>query len=398
VSAILLALLCCFTAARASAPPHRAWQGVFFNPQIRPDPDFPWLLHYAECRSSVRSALEDLHDTCRINLVDVFVMIPGSLRVPARGNRAGEPLEQWANREFLDNVAQFVDDCSEAGIGAELDLVDNRWIPYTVDSAEHIGGPGKPWWPVADGTPWRASADWYRQVIEYVESHARHPDAVAMWCMMGNYHWGAAEPVLWNDTGRPGIAAYTEQFVKRVWPVFRSAGRRPKASPIMLPIFANNDYWRTKTPMDRLAAFTNLKRWLVDDLKLPPDYWVMSSYPFCDPAPDGFRYMHKIVEILGRKSARRIVSTDLKGTGHESEVRDSIVNGADRRGVEALRWHIAKCEELGFAGWWMWAYQDTPASQSGLRKLDGAWKQDLIAVIPLLPSTRHSVVRSTIIR
>ena len=24
-----------------------------------------------------------------------------------------------------------------------------------------------------------------------------------MWCMMGNYHWGAAEPVLWENTNRP---------------------------------------------------------------------------------------------------------------------------------------------------------------------------------------------------
>lgn len=27
---------------------------------------------------------------------------------------------------------------------------------------------------------------------------------------------------------------------------------------------------------------------------------------------------------------------------------------------------MAKCREYGFAGWWMWAYQDTPTSKTGL--------------------------------
>jgi hypothetical protein len=357
-------------------------QGVFFNPQLRPDPDFPWLLHYPVCREGVLSALRELTATRRINFIAVFVIIPNTLRVPAQGNRPGETLEQWANTGFLDNVARFVDDCHESGLKVEIDLVDNRWIPYAVDSAAHIGAPGKPWWPVADAEPWRASAEWYRQVIVTVEAHARHPEAIAFWCMMGNYHWGAAEPVLWDDAGRPDIRRYTEMFVKSVWPIFRAAGRRPKAAPIMLPIFAQNDYWRSRTPTERLAGFVNLKHWIVDDLKSPPDFWVMSTYPYCDPAPDGFHYLRAIVEILGHANAGRIISTDLKGEGHESEVRDTLLDLAHRSGAEALRWHLAKCKEYGFAGWWMWAYQDTPSSLSGLRRRDGTWKEELLAEIP----------------
>ena len=78
------------------------------------------------------------------------------------------------------------------------------------------------------------------QVIEYVEARAAHPEAIAMWCMMGNYHLGAAEPVLWDDTNRPEIGKCTERFVKVVWPAFRAAGKRPKAAPILLPIFEMN--------------------------------------------------------------------------------------------------------------------------------------------------------------
>ncbi|MBM3493649.1 MAG: hypothetical protein FJX72_04905, partial [Armatimonadetes bacterium] len=212
--------------SRVGAPP---WRGVFFNPQVAPDPNFPWLIHYDAHRPAIRTALTDLRRHARINLVDIHVMIPHSLRIPARGNRVGESAAQWADTQFLDNVALFVDDCHAAGVQVELDLVDNRWIPHTVDPEAHIGKPGNPWWPVADGDPWDEAAEWYRQVIEHVESRARHPGAIAMWCMMGNYHWGAAEPVLWDDARRPEIGRYTERFVKHVWPVFRAAGKRPKA-------------------------------------------------------------------------------------------------------------------------------------------------------------------------
>ena len=365
--------------ARGPAPPR--WRGVFFNPQVAADPNFPWLLHYGDHRAKVRVALSDLKAAARINLVDVHILVPHSLGVPARGNRVGERIEQWANIAFLDNVARFVDDCHEAGLAAELDLVDNRWVPHTVDPEEHIGKPGNPWWPVADETPWDESAEWYRQVIQHVESRALHAEAIALWCMMGNYHWGAAEPVLWDNRIRPEIALWTERFVKRVWPAFRTAGKRPKAAPILLPIFASGGYWEKRTPMERLSAFSNLKRWIVDDLRMPPDYWVMSAYPHCDPAPDGVRYLRKVVEILGRGDAGRILSTDLKGEGHEGETRDTILSREGRTGAEMLRWHLAKCRQYGFAGWWIWSYQDTPASRTGLRRLDGTWKEDLLREI-----------------
>lgn len=361
--------------------PAQRWRGVHFNPQVAPDPNFPWLIYYDDHREAIRSALADLRATARINLVAVFVMIPHSLREPARGNRIGERTADWANMRFLDNIARFVDDCQAAGLSVELDLVDNRWIPHTVDAESHIGKPGNPWWPVADEDPWEEAALWYRQVIEHVEARARHPQAIAMWCMMGNYQLGAAEPVLWDNTGKPEIARHTERFVKRVWPVFRAAGRRPKAAPYMLPIFAAGGYWADKTPVDRLSAFTNLKRWLVDDLRMPPDYWPMSAYPFCDPAPDGFLYLREIVRILGPSSASRILSTDLKSEGHEAETRGTILRQEGRTSAEMLRWHLRKCREYGFAGWWIWAYQDTPTSSTGIRRMDGTWKQDLVALL-----------------
>ena len=382
LSALHLSLLFALSAPSFASPPSRSdWRGVFFNPQVAADPNFPWIIYYDAHRPKVRTALSELRANAGVNLVDVHIMIPHSLRVPAQGNRVGERVEQWANTAFLDNVARFVDDCHAAGLAAQLDLVDNRWIPHTIDPAGHIGRPGNPWWPEPDQTPWDEAAEWYAQVIEYVEMRAAHSGAIAMWCMMGNYHWGAAEPVLWENTNRPEVVQCTEPFVKVVWPRFRAAGKRPKAAPILLPIFAAGGYWEKKTPMDRLAGFTNLKRWLVDDLKQPPDYWVMTSYPYCDPAPDGFRYLQKIVEILGRENAWRIVSTDLKGEGHEDETRDTILSREGRTGADILRWHMAKSLEYGFAGWWMWAYQDTPAAKTGLRTLEGRWKDELVREI-----------------
>lgn len=130
------------------------WRGVHFNPQVASDPNFPWLLHYADHRARVRAALLDLRRTARMNLVAVFVMLPHSLCVPGMGNRVGQAIGDWANTRYLDNVALFVDDCHAAGLCAELDLVDNRWVPHSVDAPAHIGKPGNPWWPVADDDPW----------------------------------------------------------------------------------------------------------------------------------------------------------------------------------------------------------------------------------------------------
>ncbi len=257
--------------------PRTDWRGVFFNPQVAADPNYPWLLHYGQQRETVRRHLQAIRSTTRLNLLDLFVMIPNSLRTPARGNRWGDAPDQWLDHQFVTHVAEFVDDCNEEGLSVELDLVDNRWIPYAIDSASHIGHPADPWWPTAGDRPWLASAVWYRTLIVEIESRTRHPEAIALWSLMGNYHHGAAEPVLWDDDGRPEIKRYTERFVKHVWPVFLSAGSRPKGSPILLPIFARNPYWDARTPMDRLSGVSNLKRWLVDDLRLPADYWLMRS-------------------------------------------------------------------------------------------------------------------------
>jgi hypothetical protein len=390
LAALVVAVAACSAPSASEHAP--GWRGVFFNPQVAPDPNYPWLLHYDDHRPSVRAALADVR-AVGLNLVDVHVMIPHSLRTPGpgvpathpRGNRDGEAIEEWANLRFLDNVARFVDDCHAAGLQAELDLVDNRWIPHTVDPEAHIGKPGNPWWPVADQDPWTEAAAWYRQMIEGVEARVTHPEAIAMWCMLGNYRWGAAEPVLWDDAVRPDMIAHTRDFVKHVWPEFRRAGRRPKAAPILLPIFAAGGYWRDRTPDDRLSAFANLKRWLVTDLGLAPDYWVMSAYPDCDPAPDGFRYLRRIVEILGRTDAHRILATDLKAEGHDEETRDTILSRKGRTGADMMRWHVAQCRRYGFAGWWVWAYMDTPTSHTGLRRLDGSWKRDLLEAAGLNP-------------
>ena len=41
-------------AAPAPEPAHLAWRGVFFNPQVQSDPNFPWLLFYAQYGDKVR--------------------------------------------------------------------------------------------------------------------------------------------------------------------------------------------------------------------------------------------------------------------------------------------------------------------------------------------------------
>ena len=360
----------------AASPPFR---GVHFNPLVKPDtPDFPWLLHYDGCREQVRTALRELAAETGANLVDIFVCIAYSLKDPAQAPDANAPIGAWANMSYVDNVAAFVDDCHDAGLSAELDLASNLWVPWSVDPDNQIGN--SKYWPKPDETPWDESANWYREMITAVEARAKHPESIALWCMMGNHALGTAEPCLWNRDDNPALLAATETFVKKVWPVFRAAGKRPKAPPILLPILAKDPYWAKKTPEDRLSGFVNLKKWIVDDLALPPDYWVMTTYPLCDPAPDGVSYLRRIVEILGPDNASRILSTDLKGPGHD-DVRDCIVSIDGHPGPELLQWHFDKCREYGFAGWWIWAYQDTPSARSGLRTVDGAWKADLVRAL-----------------
>jgi hypothetical protein len=371
----------------AAAAPLK-FRGVFFNPNIKHKhmTGYPWPTfdpYDTEYRTQIRAALRELVVEANVNLIDVFIPIPFTLRRPREAPHAGQPLSEWANTGYLDNVGVFVDDCHEAGISVEFDLADNRWIPYSVSSESHIGRPGNPCWPVAGDMPWHDSAAWYIAVIKHVESRTKHPENIAMWCMAGHYQWGTAEPDLWGNDRNPAIGTYTERFVKHVWPAFRSSGKRPKAAPILLPIFSTVPYWRAKTPEQRLAGFSNLKRWLVDDLALPPDYWVMTTYPFCDPASDGFCYLRWIVEILGKENASRIISTDFKGPGHEQELKDSIVSTAGRSGGGILRWHFEKCAEYGFAGWWIFSYQDQEVFdlRTGIRSVDGRWKADLLQAV-----------------
>ena len=381
-TSVAVLLLVSMSASAAEVPAAKRppqFRGVYFNPLVKSDtPDFPWILFHADHRDGVRTALRELADTTGVNLVDIFVLIAHSLKDPKQAPRAGQPLREWANEAYVDNVAAFVDDCHDAGLSVELDLASNLWVPYSVDPERQIGNSAH--WPKPDETPWDESATWYREMIIAVEARARHPESIALWCMMGNHTLGGAEPCLWNRDDNPAVLTNTEKFVKAVWPVFRAAGKRPKAPPIMLPIFADDAYWSRKTPTDRLSAFTNLKKWIVDDLAMPPDYWVMTTYALCDPAPDGVFYLRRIVEILGRENASRILSTDLKGPGHD-DVRGAIVSIEGRTGRELLQWHFDKCAEYGFAGWWMWACQDTPTAHSGIRDIKGNWKPELVRVV-----------------
>ncbi len=391
-SVVAITLSCTFwvcpaarSAELATSVPQHGFRGVFFNPHIKHVgmAGYPWPIfdpYGPQYRNQIRAALQELAREANINFIDVFIPIPFTLSHPAQGPRPGQPIREWANTTYLDNVAVFVGDCHDAGISVEFDLADNRWIPYSVDSEHHLGRPGNASWPVADDRPWESSATWHREIVRYVESRTKHPENIAMWGMAGNYQWGTAEPCLWDCPHNPPIRANTEKFVKRVWPAFRSAGKRPKAAPIMLPIFSNSAYWMTKTPEQRLSAVHNLKKWIVDDLALPPDYWVMTTYPFCDPAPDGVYYLRRIVEILGKENAPRVISTDFKGPGHDQELKESIISAGGHSGRDMLLWHFQKCAEYDFAGWWIWSYQDQEAAsqQTGIRALDGRWKTDLL--------------------
>ena len=111
LSALHLSLLFALSAPSFASPPSRSdWRGVFFNPQVAADPNFPWIIYYDAHGAKVRTALSELRANAGVNLVDVHIMIPHSLRVPAQGNRVGERVEQWANTAFLDNVARFIGD------------------------------------------------------------------------------------------------------------------------------------------------------------------------------------------------------------------------------------------------------------------------------------------------
>ncbi|NPV46599.1 MAG: hypothetical protein HPY69_06560 [Armatimonadetes bacterium] len=354
-------------------------RGVHFNPvSLSPPGTGHWLADYHLIRPRVRGELSELVAATGLNFLDVMVLIPLTLR-----ERAMSPADDaadvtaWANMRTLRNLVDFLDDCHRLGLAVEVDLATNQWIPYEVDTAHHIGQ--SEWWPEPDDTPWTEAAVWYEQIIRYVEAEVADPEAIAFWTMMGNYQLGGAEPVTWDWPEQPQVGEFAARFVREVWPRFCQAATRPVGSPIMLPILADTEYWNAKGPRARLSSVSNLKRWLVDDLKLPPDYWVMSTYPCCDPATDGFHYLREIVAILGRESAGRIISTDFKGAGHSTA--DTIVDKSGLSDADVLRWHFAKVDEYGFGGWWIWSYQDTPDNPTGLRDLSGRWKTELVKVL-----------------
>jgi hypothetical protein len=354
------------------------FRGVFFNP-LAADPvcGSAWLLHYAECREAVERDLRELVEKTDINLIDLQVLIPWTLADPKKPPRNDSAPTDWVNMATLNNLVSFIDYCGEQGVSLELDLATNMWLPYSVDTASHIAN--TPWWPEPDSTPWTEAAVWYKQIIEYVEAHVRNTGSIALWCMMGNYSLGGAEPALWGRQSNPEVTHYAEQFVKQCWPIFRTAGARPKAAPIALPIFADTSVWRNAPAEDRLSGVSNLKKWILDDLQLPPDFWVITTYVNSDPARDGVRYLDAIVEILGRQNASKIISTDFKAIG--IDFSGTIIDAAGMSSSEMLDWNFRKSAEYGFAGWWLWCYRDTPTDSTGIRKLDGSWKDDIMSTI-----------------
>ena len=98
----------------------------------------------------------------------------------------------------------------------------------------------------------------------------------------------------------------------------------------------------------------------------------------------GFRMTRVLISrTWAIATTARIISTDLKGPGHDQERKDSILSAGQHSGSEMLDWHFQKCAEYGFAGWWIWSYQDQKAlnQRQGIRTLDGHWKPDLLQAI-----------------
>lgn len=354
------------------------FRGIYFNPQINREQSSPeWLHQYHIHKNIVDRELQELVAKTHINLIDIQILIPHTLAKPkVPPSNQSKSITQWANMTMMGNIVAFLDHCHSLGIQVEIDLATNMWIPFSADTTRHIAN--SPWWPEPDNTPWTESQIWYTQIIEYVESQVQDKTVIAFWSMFGNYQFGGAEPVLWNTPNNPDIARYTKLFVKKVWPAFCKAGERPKGSPILLPIFANDPNWLKRRPEDRLSAVSNLKKWLVDELNMPPDYWVISTYTHSDPASDGFQYLNEIVKIIGQNNSHKIISTDFKVRGHS--LKDSIIDKTGMTNAQSLQWNLRKVEEYSFAGWWMWCYRDTTAAKTGIRDIQGHWQEDLVKV------------------
>jgi len=83
--------------------------------------------------------------------------------------------------------------------------------------------------------------------------------------------------------------------------------------------------------------------------------------------------------ILGPANANRVISTDFKGAGHS--IAPCIVDKSRSSDAEVLQWHFDKISEYGFGGWWIWSYKDCEKEATGLRRLNGTWKEDLVRVV-----------------
>ena len=370
------------TQARATGPTLR---GVFFNPDLDGFPTDPWnwLLLYDNptLTAVVNNELFDLVDRTGINFIDVHILMAHTRATAGVApSDDDDSITDWANMSFMNNIVDFIDYCDSLGVVVELDLANNMWIPFSVDTANHLGN--SPFWPQPDETPWTESIVWHTQIIEYVEANVANKDAIALWDMFGNYIFGAAEPVLWDRPEYPEIEQYTELYVKNVWPAFLAAGVRPKGAPIVLPILTDDPNWNSKPTAIRLSGISNLKSWIIDDLGMPPDYWVMSTYVKSDPADDGVYYIRGILDIIGWENVGKVISTDFKGAGHD--LSGQHIDRSNLTPAEMYRWNFDRVMEYGFAGWWFWAYRDTGGATValwGIRDLADNWREGLVAVV-----------------
>jgi hypothetical protein len=390
VPAHLLLVIVLFSSTAFAEPVLR---GVYFNPKVSGE-WWEWIVRYDVHKNEVNKELSELIDKTGINFIDIQILIPWTLKtdkVPPSDPNA--PISTWANIQMLNNLVGFLDYCYSQKVTVEVDLCNNMWIPYTVDTNNHniINKPCpscyQKGWPVPDEDPWTESIIWYTQIIEYVEKNVKDKRAIAFWDMMGSYQFGSAEPLLWDIPDNPKIKLYTERFVKKVWPHFYKAGERPKGSPIMLPLYSKIWYGgKVATPRDRLSGFYNLRKWLVHDLNIPPDYWVMTTYINCDPAMDGHYYLKNIVEILRAENAHKIISTDFKCEYDPEAGVPGIIDRGNLTAPQMFQWHFNKAKEYGFAGWWWYAYRDgadpygVPAYW-GIRDNNDNWREDLIKII-----------------
>lgn len=83
--------------------------------------------------------------------------------------------------------------------------------------------------------------------------------------------------------------------------------------------------------------------------------------------------------IIGPENANCIISTDFKGAGHN--ITPCIVDKSPLSDAQVLQWHFDKVSEYGFGGWWIWSYKDCEKETTGLRRLNGTWKKDLVRVV-----------------